>query len=277
MGRRDALTERRRQWQRWAWSAAPFQRLAEATAEIHDELVRSLCPRAGEPWLDVATGTGAVALRAARAGADVTGVDLAPSMIATARQLAAAARLAVRFEVGDAEALSYQEASFDVVSSAQGVMFVLDHEAVADELARVCRPGGRLGLTALIPNRANEEFFDLWQRFLPAAAVHVPGPLDWGRESYVKRLLGSAFELEFSHCNAPLTGRSGEELWQLHSLCCGPIKLLTDSLPELHRAELRRGFVHFYERNRVGNRVIAPREYLLVIARRRRRARPRSP
>lgn len=156
--------------------------MAETAAEVHDDLVASLAPTPGERWLDIATGTGAVAARAARAGAHVIGVDIAPALIDTARQLAAAEGLNVQFEVGDAERLEYRDASFDVVASAQGTMFAPDHEAVARELARVCRPGGRLGLTCWRPGGAIEKFFSLLAAFQPPPPPGAGRPLWTGGE-----------------------------------------------------------------------------------------------
>src|SRR6266849_6245489 len=100
------------------WGSAPWERVAPLLAPVHEQLVRALRPRPGVRWLDVATGTGALAFRAARAGADVTGVDLASKLIETARRLAAEEGQAIRFQVGDAEALPFADASFSVVSSA---------------------------------------------------------------------------------------------------------------------------------------------------------------
>src|SRR5438552_14546748 len=103
------------------WGSAPWERVTSLLAPVHEHLISALAPRPGVCWLDLATGTGAVALRAARAGADVTGLDLAPRLIETARRLAAAEGLTVRFDAGDAEELPYGPASFDVVSSAMGI------------------------------------------------------------------------------------------------------------------------------------------------------------
>ena len=260
--------EQMKAWYARAWSAAPFQPLADTAAPVHDALVERLQPRAGERWLDVASGTGAVALRAARAGASVSALDLSPRMVATAEQLARRERLSIDFRVGDAERMPYAAGSFDVVTSAQGVMFALDHAAAARELARVCRPGGRLGLTVLACVRDSEDLFELWARFT-ASAAWSPDPLAWGRERYLEELLGDAFELETERRNAALRGRSGEDLWRLHAASCGPIKLLAESLDPGRRAELRDAFVTYYERYRTRVGVSAPREFLLVIGRRR--------
>jgi ubiquinone/menaquinone biosynthesis C-methylase UbiE len=148
--------------QREIWGSAPWERVAETLADLHDDLVERLAPRQGERWLDLATGTGAVAHRAARAGARVTGIDLAPALIETAKRLAAEENLEIRFDVGDVEDLLYEEASFDVVSSAVGAIFAPDHKAVARELARVCAleggwgssPGGRTRNTSRSSSRS---------------------------------------------------------------------------------------------------------------------------
>src|SRR5919198_5932570 len=107
-----------------------------------------MAPASGERWLDIGTGTGAVAIRAALAGADVTAIDVAEAMLDQARANAEAARVEVEWDLGDAQTLPYEDAAFDVVVSVFGVVFAPDRRAVAHELARVCRPAGRLGLTA---------------------------------------------------------------------------------------------------------------------------------
>src|SRR5689334_7452368 len=176
------------------WSSAPWERVAPQLAPVHEHLLRALRPAPGLRWLDVATGTGAVAMLAARAGADVTGVDLAPGLIETARRLAGEEGLAIRFETGDAEALPVEDASFDVVSSSMGLIFAPDHAAVARELARVTAPGARIAFSAWYAHSC----------FRPVTLKYTPPPKpgqgdsdDWADREYVEKMLGDAFELSF--------------------------------------------------------------------------------
>jgi SAM-dependent methyltransferase len=249
------------------WGSAPWERVAETLAPLHDHLVEELSPGPGQRWLDVATGTGAVAARAARAGADVTALDLAPRLIETARRVAAEEGHAIRFDVGDCEDLPYEDATFDVVSSAVGVIFSPDHHAVARELARVCRPGGRLGLVAWRPNPECEAVM------APFREPPEPGagdPDDWGREEYVREMLAADFELELVEGDCPLSAESPETIWHLWSSSAGPLKSLVESLEPGRREELRRAYVGYLERyRRTDGGIRAPDEYLLVLGGRR--------
>jgi SAM-dependent methyltransferase len=243
------------------WGSAPWERVAETLAPLHDHLVAELSPRAGEHWLDVATGTGAVAIRAAREGAEVTGLDLAPRLVETARRLAAGEGLAIRFDVGDCEDLPYDGASFDVVASAVGVIFAPDHSAVARELARVCLPGGRLGLVSWRPNPA---FSAVLEPFRPPPEPGAGDPDDWGRVEHVRELLADAFELRFVEGSHALQGESAEAIWALLTTAHGTFKSLLESLNTGRRAELHRAFVGYLERHRVDGGIRAPDDYLLV-------------
>jgi SAM-dependent methyltransferase len=252
--------------QREIWGSAPWERVAETLADLHDDLVERLAPRQGERWLDLATGTGAVAHRAARAGARVTGIDLAPALIETAKRLAAEENLEIRFDVGDVEDLLYEEASFDVVSSAVGAIFAPDHKAVARELARVCRPGGRLGIVSWRPDPEYEQIFKPFRVPRDPAAGD---PEDWGREEYVTELLADSFELEFADGDLPIRGESGEAIWQLMVSSAGALKAMVESLNDERREELHRAYVGYYERYRVDGGISAPSGYLLILGKRR--------
>lgn len=267
--RADPFAELKRR-QAAVWGLAPFERVSDTMADIHDRLVGRLAPRPGERWLDLATGTGPVARRAARAGARVTALDLAPALVATARRLAAAEGLTIGLAVGDCEALPCPDGSFDVVVSALGVMFAPDHGAVARELARVCRPGGRLGLVAWEPDGGAARMTRLTASFAPAPPPPGAGsPLDWGRERYVLDRLGSAFALDFERGVSLHVEPSAEAMWHLFLTAAGPVRAIHGALDPGRREELRRAFVGLLEGHREGDAVRFPREYLLAVGRRR--------
>ena len=244
------------------WGSADYDRVALLFAGVHAELVRRLEPAPGDRWLDVATGTGRLAIAAARAGADVTGLDIAPRLLEQAR--ANADGLPISFDEGDAERLPYGDASFDVVSSAFGAIFAPDQEAVARELARVCRPAGRLGLTAWEPSG---EMAELYARF-GSDPPEGPQPFDWGREEHVTRLLGGEFDLEINRRTWFIDAADGEAVWELWSTSAPPCKALLATLGDRVDA-FHAAFVEYAERHRSGDGVAVPREYLLVLGRRR--------
>jgi ubiquinone/menaquinone biosynthesis C-methylase UbiE len=241
------------------WSSAPFEQAAYLLAPIHLHLVERLAPRRGEAWLDLATGTGAVALLAARAGADTTGVDFAAGLIEAARRNADEKGHDVRFEVGDVEQLPFEDASFDVLSSSMGMIFAPDHAAVAREVARVCRRGGRLGFTAWEPGTG---FSPVFEKYRPPPEPGVGDSDDWAREEYVRDLLGHAFELEFEDVRWRYSAEPAEPLWERMVYAVGPFKALTASLEPEQRDELRREFVEYVDG--FGNAGV-PADYVLVL------------
>jgi ubiquinone/menaquinone biosynthesis C-methylase UbiE len=149
--------EELKQRQSVMWGNGPYQRITETVADVHEIVVERLAPGPGDRWLDLGCGTGAVSERAAAAGADVTGIDLSPVLIGTAKERATELGLEIDYAVGDAERLELPDGSFDKVSSTFGIMFAPDHEAVARELARVTTPGGRIALASWTPRAG-------WQR-----------------------------------------------------------------------------------------------------------------
>lgn len=250
---------------RAAWGSAPFERITHQLDPIHEHLIASLRPQPGERWLDVATGTGAVAVRAARAGARVRGVDFALELLATARRLAESEGLDIQFDEGDAESLPYADESFDVVSSSVGAIFAPDHERVAAELARVLVPLGRFGLAAWRPD-PGWAFLD---EFRPPAPAEAGDPDAWGREEYVRELLGDAFELTFEEGDCPLTGESPAAVWDLVSSSVGPMKTLVESLDPARRDALRQAEISHLEHFEDSDGVRRPQAYVIVIGRRR--------
>jgi SAM-dependent methyltransferase len=241
-----------------AWSGASYERIAETFTEIHDRIVELLAPRPGERLLDVACGTGGVALRAARAGAQVVGVDLSPDQIAKARRAAELEGLDVALDVGDCQELPYHDREFDVVVSAFGAIFAPDHARVAAELARVCRPGGRLALTSWPGDEWSETHVRAGRTFQDEVDAR-----EWARPEYVRGLLGEAFELEFETGEWRVEAESPEALWELLSTSVPPLRAwLAEQVPA-GRAHAERVYLEFLQPG------VLSREYLLVLGRRR--------
>jgi ubiquinone/menaquinone biosynthesis C-methylase UbiE len=261
----EQLKERQAQM----WGNGNFEKISETGTAAYDDLVGSLAPSAGERWLDVACGTGAVAFRAARAGADVTGIDFAPALVETAKRIADEEELDVALQVGDAENLPFEDGSFDVVSSSFGVMFCPDERRSADELARVAKSGGRLGLLTWVPESGVGRLFATLLPFQPPPPDGVARPLDWGREEHVRVLLGDAFELDFHEGDMPLEAESGEEVWELFSTSFGPVKTLWEMLESPRREELRQAFIDFHEGFRQDGGIDMERKYLVTVGTRR--------
>jgi SAM-dependent methyltransferase len=171
------------------WMSGDFGLIARSYEAGAAEFVRRLGLAPGTRVLDVACGTGNLALPAARAGADVTGVDIATNLLDQARSRAAAEGLTARFDEGDAEKLPYPDASFDGVISMFGVMFAPLPERSAAELLRVCRPGGTIALANWTPGGFVGQMFKTIAGHVPPPAG-VPSPIQWGDEARVRERLG---------------------------------------------------------------------------------------
>lgn len=258
-----------KQRQSVVWGTGPYQLITETLEDIHELIIDRVPPRADRAWLDLACGTGAVAERAAALGAPVTGIDLAPALIEVARERARERDLEIDYRVGDCEELDLADGTFDVVSSALGVMFAPDHEAVAAELARVARDGtGQLVLACWTPTSGIADLFGIMAPFMPSRPPS--SPFAWGDEATVRGLLGDAFELEFELHDSPVSFPDGEAYWELFSSSYGPTRTLAESLDADQREQLRTSWIEFFEtRHRVGDQILHPREYLLTIGTRR--------
>ncbi|AEF41515.1 class I SAM-dependent methyltransferase [Hoyosella subflava] len=251
------------------WGTGPYERLPEHYAPLLEHLATAAAPRPGEHVLDVATGTGALATRLARTGAKVTGIDLAPALIETAKRLAKEDGLSIDFEVGDAENLPYADGTFDLVVSNVGAIFAPDHKAVAKELARVTRPGGRLGLGNWSPESGVVDMFKVMAKYMPPPPAGAGSAFTWGDREYVEEMLGDAFDLTFETGDAPQKGSSGEEVWELFATVYGPTRTLAANLEPERRAQLRQDFADFFEGYRTAEGIHQPRPYLIVLGTRR--------
>jgi SAM-dependent methyltransferase len=251
------------------WGSGPYERISEHLKIAHDHLLREIEPQAGLRWLDVATGTGEVAVRAAAGGADVTGLDLAPDLIESAKKRAQDAGVDVTFDVGDAEALPYEDGSFDVVTSSFGAMFAPDHAAVGRELGRVCKPGGRLGLLTWHPKLGVAEFFKVMATYMPPPPEGAGSPFAWGDHDHLEELLGADFELRFEEGDCPQPADSAEETWELFSTSYGPTKALANSLDDEKREALKSDWCDYFNQFKQNGGIVQPRPYVLVLGTRR--------
>lgn len=167
------------------WIAGDFGQIAKSIEDGAAEFVERLDMKPGMKVLDVACGTGNLAIPAAKAGAVVTGIDIAPNLIDQARERAEAEGLSAKFEVGDAEALPCENASFDVVMTMFGAMFAPRPDVTAEELKRVCRPGGLIAMANWTPEAFTGQMFKANAKHVPPPPG-MPSPILWGTEDVVK-------------------------------------------------------------------------------------------
>lgn len=171
---------------RATWIAGDFGEIARSIEAGAKEFVERLGVTPGMKVLDVACGTGNLALPAARAGADVTGVDIAPNLIEQAQANAAAEGLSAKFDVGDAEAMPYADGEFELVMTMFGAMFAPRPEVAAGELRRVCAPGGRIAMANWTPAAFTGQMFKTNAKYVPPPPG-MPSPVLWGDEETVRQ------------------------------------------------------------------------------------------
>ncbi|MBB5786011.1 class I SAM-dependent methyltransferase [Jiangella mangrovi] len=216
----DQLKER----QRAMWAAGDYAAVAVKLGDVGRRIVRSVGVGPGDDVLDVACGTGNAAIPAAVAGARVVGVDLTPELFAAGRDDAAAAGVSVDWREGDAEDLPIADASQDVVLSTFGCMFAPRHEVTARELARVLRPGGRLGLCNWRPDGRAGGFFSVIGRHVPPLPPYASPPPLWGDPDHVRRLFdGTGVTPEFEHDVVDLRFGSVPDVVEFYATRFGPI------------------------------------------------------
>jgi ubiquinone/menaquinone biosynthesis C-methylase UbiE len=170
---------------RASWIAGDFGKIAQYSAKSAEEFVRRRNVQPGMRVLDVACGTGNLAIPAARAGASVTGIDIAPNLLEQARTRAAAEDLKCDFREGDAEQLPLPDGEYDLVMSMFGAMFGPRPELVASELARVCRPGGTIAMANWTAEGFIGDFIRVSAAYVPPPEG-IPAPVLWGSESFVR-------------------------------------------------------------------------------------------
>jgi SAM-dependent methyltransferase len=257
--------------QQAAWNSpgSGYHDLAEGFVPAVEHLLEFAGIVPGMTLLDVATGTGIAALFAARRGAIVTGVDFAEELLDHARKLADEAGLPVLFVNGDAEAMPFEDSSFDAVISTFGCMFAPRHDAVARELVRVLKPGGTLALACWKPEGPNHRLMTITAPYLPARVQELPSPTDWGIPEYVQSLLEPACTgIRFADGDAPWLADSPETaLEMLFERSLGPTVYTYRRFSEEIRARVREDAMALMQENLASDgSVRLSRDYLLTVA-----------
>jgi SAM-dependent methyltransferase len=252
------------------WSLGDFARAGAEQVLVGELLCRAIDIHPGQRVLDVAAGSGNAALAAARRGARVTATDFVPRLLQAAARRARAEGLELETREADAQSLPFPDGAFDVVLSTFGVMFAPDQARAAAELLRVCRPGGRIGLTAWTPASVMAATQAIAGRFAPFPPV--PGarsPIEWGTEARVRELLGSGVtELTAQVLSTDMCGISPAGRVEFNRAYVGPTKAIFDRLDPAAQqalaAELA-GCLQQFNRAADGT-LVAPAEYLQLIA-----------
>jgi SAM-dependent methyltransferase len=232
----DALTAfKERQKDVWA-CFAPLEALTTGPA---GHLVRFAGIRPGQRVLDVACGTGVVAVTAARAGATVSGLDLTPSLLERARENARISRVTIDWREGDAEALPYEDGAFDAVLSQFGHMFAPRPAVAVAEMLRVLKPGGVLAFSTWPPELVMGRMFGLISRYMPPPPVDVAPPPLWGDPSVVRERLGDAVrDLTFDRERMLVPVLSAEHHEAMSERTAGPVVKLVEMLSDKDPARL---------------------------------------
>jgi ubiquinone/menaquinone biosynthesis C-methylase UbiE len=270
------VTNDRKAMARAMWALGDYHAFAKQTVwDLGNVLVRSCQIGPGQRVLDVAAGTGNVAIRAAEAGARVVASDLTPENFEAGKREARERGVELEWIEADAEALPLEDNEFDVVTSSLGAIFAPNHQAVADEMLRVCRPGGTMGMINFTPEGLGGKFFGTFAPYMP----QTPGslsPVMWGSEEHVRELFGNRVDnLEMAR-ESYVEGVAGgpSDYCNLFKTTFGPVIALYDMLaadPQRLKA-LDKDFLEFAIRGNsgpAGGPAEYYYEYLLVLARKR--------
>jgi ubiquinone/menaquinone biosynthesis C-methylase UbiE len=252
----------------WGRGGAHYDDVSFAISDALGHAAQRLDARTGERVLDVATGTGWSARNVARTGAEVTAVDISEDLLTAARGLSGHIMPAIEFRLADAERLPFGDGAFDGVISTFGVMFAVDQEGAAAELARVCRSGGQLALATWTPDGSVAEFFHLIAQH-GGASPPRSSPLAWGDQGHVEKLLGKSFDLKFERGVSNAYHGSTQDIWDWYTRGFGPLRQLAESLPAERVEALKRDVDAYHGHYAVPAGLHMKREYLVTIGKRR--------
>ena len=253
--------------QQIAWASGDYAVIGTTLQLVGEELAEACDLRWDEHVLDVAAGNGNATLAAARRGCRVVSTDYVSALLDQGADRAAAEGVDVQFQVADAEALPFDDASFDVVLSTFGVMFSPDQARAAGELARVCRPGGRIGLANWTPESRVGKMFKVLGRWLPPPAGLQPPSL-WGVEAHVRALFGEkAAAIAMTRKFFNFRYRSAGHFIEVFRAWYGPVHKAFAALPADEARSLHRDLVELLDASNRGGAesLVVPSEYLEIV------------
>ena len=257
--------------QRAAWSSGDYAVVGTTLQIVGESLCEALDLRAGASVLDVAAGNGNASLAAARRWCEVVSTDYVPALLERGRERAVAERLDIQFREADAEALPFDDGAFDVVVSTFGAMFAPNPRRVADEMLRVCRPGGRIGMANWTPDGFIGQLFKTIGRHVPPPAG-VESPALWGTRARIEALFGEhAADIVVETRSFAFRYRSPAHWLEVFRSWYGPVLKAFAALDESAQAALAKELLELMGRfNRAGDgTLVAPSDYLEVVVTRR--------
>jgi ubiquinone/menaquinone biosynthesis C-methylase UbiE len=256
-----------KQRQQATWASGDYQMIATQIQIVSELLIEALDVHSTELVLDVATGSGNAAIAAARRGCTVIGLDYVPALLDRARRRTEAEGLDIEFVEGDAEALPFDDGSFDVVSSVFGSMFAPDQERTASELARVCRSGGRIGIVAHTPEGFIGQLFKTNAKHVPPPAG-LRSPIQWGTEERLRELFGETIaEISVEKRLYTFRDRSPQAYVEYWRRYYGPTLKSFEAVGEAGREALESDLLDLIARfNRADDgTMVVPNEYLEAV------------
>ena len=248
------------------WASGDFAVIGTTLQIVGEQLCETVDVGGGEHVLDVAAGNGNATLAAARRFAHVTSTDYVPALLESGRRRAEADGLTVTFEVADAEALPYPDASFDVILSTFGVMFAPDHAKSSSEMLRVCRRGGRIGLASWTPEGFIGQMFRGVSKHVPPPAG-VTSPLLWGTRDHLQSLFGDAASIDHTVRDFAFRYESAEHFVDVFRTFYGPTFKAFAALDANGQAALEADLLALLKRcaRKSAAGLVVPAEYLETV------------